>query len=272
MLYGDSGIRDFNPRTRMGCDRRKLWLFFRLVISIHAPGWGATGIFLSQSRSVPISIHAPGWGATCRLWKIWPKKQNFNPRTRVGCDWVKLAFFFDNAEISIHAPGWGATERSEWMLSEFEFQSTHPGGVRLGQGDYYNVDDIFQSTHPGGVRLHVPADASPAPAISVHAPGWGATKATAAYLKLKKFQSTHPGGVRPRCYHKEHADAVISIHAPGWGATFFSVFDMWKGTDFNPRTRVGCDPIKIAVPIGSNQFQSTHPGGVRRMLIHFKTS
>ncbi len=32
---------------------------------------------------------------------------------------------------------------------------------------------------------------------------------------------------------------------------------------FNPRTREGCDPVAIDVGVGQQEFQSTHPRGVR---------
>ena len=55
----------FNPRTRVGCDRRRLFLrrgLFR--VSIHAPAWGATDISASENHPDRVSIHAPAWGAT----------------------------------------------------------------------------------------------------------------------------------------------------------------------------------------------------------------
>ena len=78
--------------------------------------------------------------------------------------------------------------------------------------------------------------------ISIHAPGWGATReAEVDVALLREFQSTHPGGVRPNLggeqdmagpFQSTHPGGVrrsyllnisnskqISIHAPGWGAT-----------------------------------------------------
>ena len=77
----------FNPRTRVGCDIRvnhRVSVF--LLISIHAPGWGATLICICLNRSRWISIHAPGWGATVCGYAQGASQGNFNPRTRVGCD------------------------------------------------------------------------------------------------------------------------------------------------------------------------------------------
>ena len=54
--------------------------------------------------------------------------------------------------------------------------------------------------------------------ISIHAPTWGATLKGTYQACRRKFQSTHPRGVRRRC-------PTVSI----------------TGSDFNPRTHVGCD-------------------------------
>ena len=64
--YGDSFPRifGFNPRTRVGCDRRC-----------------RTGTIIDF-----VSIHAPVWGATLPVCRFQSPKCCFNPRTRVGCD------------------------------------------------------------------------------------------------------------------------------------------------------------------------------------------
>ena len=77
---------NFNPRTRVGCDQVLDMDIDAEIISIHAPGWGAT-------RGKPLNF------AVCMY---------FNPRTRVGCDFACTAYNFAGG-ISIHAPGWGAT-------------------------------------------------------------------------------------------------------------------------------------------------------------------
>ena len=78
---------DFNPRTRVGCDGPMHRLPAWMIISIHAPAWGATSRSSGTTGSAgAISIHAPAWGATALIpTKSW-NKLNFNPRTRVGCD------------------------------------------------------------------------------------------------------------------------------------------------------------------------------------------
>ena len=99
----------FNPRTRVGCDsclRRKRAY---IVVSIHAPAWGATFLRQYIHACCRVSIHAPAWGATRCPASLSPSpfplfqsthprgvrlhllhyllfENRFNPRTRVGCD------------------------------------------------------------------------------------------------------------------------------------------------------------------------------------------
>ena len=54
----------FNPRTPVGCDHAPRSRSARLLISIHAPQWGATGHLVRGDDGEFISIHAPQWGAT----------------------------------------------------------------------------------------------------------------------------------------------------------------------------------------------------------------
>ena len=41
-----------------------------VVISIHAPTWGATGLQMGTSVTHLISIHAPTWGATSGMDQV----------------------------------------------------------------------------------------------------------------------------------------------------------------------------------------------------------
>ena len=84
------------------------WLVLLLVISIHAPQWGATVHDAAAESFQSISIHAPQWGATHGRQYISQSRTHFNPRTPVGCD----VYDYSNAETA-----------------EL-FQSTHPSGVR----------------------------------------------------------------------------------------------------------------------------------------------
>ena len=145
------------------------------------------------------------------------------------------------------------------------FQFTHPGGVRriwssphtrrpwsfnsrtregcdgayLGAGV---AGAAFQFTHPGGVR---PTAAN----------GRAATQ---------QFQFTHPGGVRLEDSGSRRCQALVSIHAPGRGATRPTASKSTTSSSFNSRTREGCDAVVPTIPASGNEFQFTHPGGVRR--------
>ena len=259
------GAQGFNPRTRVGCDRRPA-----------APVAGQR----------PVSIHAPAWGATaggqCR-WERWrcfnprtrvgcdPRPSRiktgsicFNPRTRVGCDshaaFGKLIAFV----VSIHAPAWGATPDIPAFTSPISrFNPRTRVGCDHVWGDDMPDEGRFQSTHPRGVRPSVRGADTHIHEVSIHAPAWGAT--------LFRFSK------RLGCHVSIHAPAwgataqlrvlsrplLVSIHAPAWGATPIPVLEKtgitvsihapaWGATacwaptalsrwSFNPRTRVGCD-------------------------------
>ena len=213
---------------------------------------------------VLVSIHAPAWGATWRRSARYRLLQSFNPRTRVGCDFLPLR-----------------SSRHTWM-----FQSTHPRGVRLRV--VFHCEDSF------GVSIHAPAWGATRErggetgdeCVSIHAPAWGATGCRGGMDRGHNwFQSTHPRGVRRAPDGVPERSGVVSIHAPAWGAT--TVPDRlwacvsvsihapaWGATSpcicrvsaacgFNPRTRVGCDPWLVQSCNGCGLFQSTHPRGVR---------
>ena len=83
---GSSG-RNFNPRTREGCD---------FVPPLVDDGVGK------------ISIHAPARGATRHPLSCARATRYFNPRTREGCD-TTSSTASSASGISIHAPARGAT-------------------------------------------------------------------------------------------------------------------------------------------------------------------
>ena len=80
------GPDGFNSRARMGRDVHAHRPLGAVVVSIHAPAWGATSRFTVARGKRDVSIHAPAWGATKR-----PRVDDRRLR------------------VSIHAPAWGAT-------------------------------------------------------------------------------------------------------------------------------------------------------------------
>jgi len=113
--------RPCGARRRSGSRLRHL-----LVVSIHAPVWGATsklGCYLCARCRV--SIHAPVWGATL-----------FSPAA------AKVE------EVSIHAPVWGATDAAKELDALQKFQSTRPCGARHGSKTVF--------TSGNRVSIHAP--------------------------------------------------------------------------------------------------------------------
>ena len=215
----ETSARHSNPRARGGRDHAITALSASIVISIHAPAWGATQfgvmrgriatIFQSTRprgarRSLPwnccgtsvISIHAPAWGATRKFvglsgvadisihapaWGATSNRRTSSPY----------------AAISIHAPAWGATW-PPWDCGRCPgFQSTRPRGARLSRSGDGRSFCRFQSTRPRGARRAAHHRQAGRSLISIHAPAWGATRHNAFCRRL----------------------VSISIHAPAWGAT-----------------------------------------------------
>ena len=186
----------FNPRTRVGCDRRRSSrrigvCYFnprtRVGCDMHCSGIGGTshrfqsthpgGVRpflaandLSECRfqsTHPGGVRRFGFGLICLCF-------NFNPRTRVGCDSI-ISSPPGCLCISIHAPGWGATQAPNFPATLLDISIHAPGwGATV-------------KSKVGGMSF----------GISIHAPGWGATTRAA----------------------DKDVSINISIHAPGWGAT-----------------------------------------------------
>ena len=89
---------------------------------------GRDFLFVILSNLVLVSIHAPTWGATAdrRTSMLNFVFQSTRPRgaRRTGY-WVETA-----NNVSIHAPTWGATFIRENFKGVMEFQSTRPRGAR----------------------------------------------------------------------------------------------------------------------------------------------
>ena len=122
-----------------------------------------------------VSIHAPAWGAT-RTNLIWR----------------------NGSIVSIHAPAWGATCYLYTPLAPLPFQFTLPRGERLSSHSTSSAARWFQFTLPRGERPAVRPRHHPQPAVSIHAPAWGATFSAWSSERLVE----------------------VSIHAPAWGATY----------------------------------------------------
>ena len=211
-----------------------------ILISIHAPQWGATrygwpklihGVFQSTHPSgVRPSVSEPS-PLRSKFQSTHPSGVRRRPRGRhapldsISIHAPQWGATLDSAGdyytqvISIHAPQWGATRVMPLVSEGTSFQSTHPSGVRPVA--------VGVAQEPLVISIHAPqwgaTDALPTLSlklmISIHAPQWGATVTESHMLfRPSRFQSTHPSGVR-RDGGLQHLDPTISIHAPQWGAT-----------------------------------------------------
>ena len=169
------------------------------MVSIHAPGRGATRDDLKNADVVPVSIHAPGRGAT----RPSPETITYIIRfqfTHPGG--VRLFFSF---VLGLLIP----------------FQFTHPGGVRRATSSLMLFPRPFQFTHPGGVRHRRFGDSTfPACFNSRTREGCDMPRRSSRSCKTQ-FQFTHPGGVRQDWEHIPSELISVSIHAPGRGATSY---------------------------------------------------
>ena len=216
---------DFNPRTHVGCDGTPFPLYTQLLISIHAPMWGATAYF--NQLQVHYQNFNPRTHVGCD--STWASSDSnleyFNPRTHVGCDANRCSQRF-LLNISIHAPMWGATGGRKENDYDFYISIHAP---MWGATIAYTDDSSHFS-----ISIHAPMWGATSPEIdnnsialiSIHAPMWGATFRRLFYRLWKWFQSTHPCGVR--------RGKLIMYR---------------KGTNFNPRTHVGCDQTIYAMTI-----------------------
>ncbi len=130
---------------------------------------------------------------------------------------------------------------------QWEFQSTHPRGVRPMMWTASSSWHRFQSTHPRGVRRKSPQNHRASSTVSIHAPAWGATPRTLALCRFDSEVSIHApawGATVDEWYLR--FGLQVSIHAPAWGATY----------------------VGNGYPLGQAMFQSTHPRGVRRGPSH----
>ena len=144
----------FNSRSRVGSDiMATVTKLTETDVSIHAPAWGATVELMFDDDTSAVSIHAPAWGATYDII----------------CIYVLLY-------VSIHAPAWGATR--VLVLSEPKdggFNSRSRVGSDRARGFTRQSNWKFQFTLPRGERHDRPGRVADGPAVSIHAPAWGAT-------------------------------------------------------------------------------------------------
>ena len=210
-------LRRFNSRSRMGSDTAAtLRQRANLLVSIHAPAWGATRGGPQEHLALGVSIHAPAWGAT-----------------------DDVVFTGGNKRVSIHAPAWGATKASAicWVLVSFQF--TLPHGERRICATVGARILCFNSRSRMGSDAHLPQDGAQWK-VSIHAPAWGATRLAASRESCLLFQFTLPHGERPTLYKPMGATLPFQFTLPH-GERHGGGLRQRPAQGFNSRSRMGSD-------------------------------
>ena len=125
---------------------------FLFIISIHVPAWGTTltSILLPMTDTFQSTFPR---GERPALFASYISWSYFNPRSRVGNDYVDLVVLKQTMFISIHVPAWGTTIKAAYLNNlVVSFQSTFPRGERPSEECRLIPPCIFQSTFPRGER------------------------------------------------------------------------------------------------------------------------
>ena len=274
----------FNPRTRTGCDWSRTEDLRLPKVSIHAPARGATLIKIIPSRrpsfnprtrtgcdakdvgrnhetgrfqsthphgvrlsdlagayAVQVSIHAPARGATITL----PDELVIEA-------------------VSIHAPARGATKAARIRTRlRRSFNPRTRTGCDMSNRKCQKSRQLFQSTHPHGVRRRIAGFLHILQGVSIHAPARGATRVNA--LRVFNFEvSIHaPARGATGNFYEGIDNIFVSIHAPARGATQRLIDAYSKKIVSIHAPARGATREGIHGMVAENQFQSTHPHGVR---------
>ncbi len=147
-----------------------------LLVSIHAPAWGATRGERPMRAPRSVSIHAPAWGATtCSTARTWSgcAFQSTHPRgVRQDQPYTPMRPIV----VSIHAPAWGATDGS--IRLPFSHGSFNPR-TRVGCDTPASQPRLRWTGFNPRTRVGCDDDherrLTRLEAVSIHAPAWGAT-------------------------------------------------------------------------------------------------
>ena len=163
------------------------------------------------------STHPCGVRRVSRQKRVTTRR--FNPRTRVGCDYNKDNPFVELVRFNPRTRvGCDLTRGIKMAVKSFNPRT------RVGCDPcFWYWRYVFGSFNPRtrvGCDFDIQLINPVAITVSIHAPVWGATI----------YPCVAPG------------KKLVSIHAPVWGATCgFHASQI--NQSFNPRTRVGCDPV-----------------------------
>ena len=228
----------FNPRAHVGRDLKQLASQEVLVVSIHAPTWGATAsaVFIvgmtcfnprahvGRDNNSPLFDFSllfqstrPRGARPHQKRPLWPERC-FNPRAHVGRDCPRPVDVHSSASFNprAHVGRDSTASTSEASLGVSIHAPTW--GATSAVFPAHSLRALFQSTRPRGAR-HGQTGGCCLGLVSIHAPTWGATIFRLELRGLCVFQSTRPRGARLNAVTDQLKGAEVSIHAPTWGAT-----------------------------------------------------
>ena len=145
-------LDNFNPRSRVGNDNCRTKR--RRVCARFQSTFPRGERLLLRRRCLKNSVFQSTFPRGERHWSHNQpaNDRNFNPRSRVGNDGLKLCLV-PVQKISIHVPAWGTTE------------------IVVPSGCFHS----FQSTFPRGERPVSKTYVTTTTYISIHVPAWGTT-------------------------------------------------------------------------------------------------
>ena len=190
----------------------------KILVSIHAPTGGATGVKHRLERLAPVSIHAPTGGATAEA-QLAAAQASFNSRAHGGRD--------SHRRVGVFL---------------FPFQFTRPRGARHPRADGRRRPRCFNSRAHGG-RDKERDHALRLPEVSIHAPTGGATAGNSAPKIRPKCQFTRPRGAR----QKDRSAGIIHKRFQ---------FTRPRGARQTPlQTLTGCSQFQFTRPRGARHAQ-----------------
>src|SRR5699024_11051318 len=121
------------------------------VISILAPAWGASAMYMKTPEPPIISILAPAWGASRGSGAVYRCIRISILAPAWGAS-SKPLYYYNTRNISILAPAWGAS-REDWAIgTPYLFQFSPPRGGRHGAASVSSGFSYFNSRpRVGGV-------------------------------------------------------------------------------------------------------------------------
>ena len=137
----------------MGCDVTSVIGILAIIVSIHAPTWGATSRYFRKYCGYGVSIHAPTWGATYEQRRISETAALFQSTHPHGVRLHRAIYFTRRSYVSIHAPTWGAT---------MDYRTIATQNIVSIHAPTWGATPSWSGKHHGLI-------------VSIHAPTWGAT-------------------------------------------------------------------------------------------------